>query len=189
MLQYFSVKRPTSQWGDYSDILIHGLVDFDCERLVGTASLMRVDDWVPDIGLPLGMMFVSQRLKLEIEKSKFHVLLGRQLQISKATRIGWRRWNLSAEEPERYPAGGEPENYILARKNHEETRLSIPSLWRLKSAIIDLQFARWKSQIERNPAEAPHLASYKGEIGYYVSEDFKKFLQSLAPEAVKFVAV
>ncbi len=186
MIQYFTVRRAHTVWGDYSDILIHGLVDYDGNKQTGEDALMRADAWMPEMGLPLGMWFVGERVKHAIENSKFRNFLGNRVHISKATKVGWRNWNLEADEPQKYPAQSEPENYILARKNDETTRLAVPPVWRLIPATIEGPFATWVETAIKSPETAPHLAARKGELSYCVSEDFKTLLENIAPSAMNF---
>src|SRR5207244_13470228 len=44
-------------------------------------------------------------------------------------KLDWRSWDLSAAEPQRYPAGGEPGNYVLGRKHDEKLADEIGAIW------------------------------------------------------------
>jgi hypothetical protein len=49
--------------------------------------------------------------------------------MKRIVRLDWRHWDFGDEDPERYPAGCEPENYVLARKHNPKLAEEMAPLW------------------------------------------------------------
>lgn len=128
MSEVFRLRGRSAPWGDYGDMLLHGMISghtFWGDELL---AVERVGPFVPPISFPFGEMLVTEALKSEIE-SAFPDIAFRPTIYGKVTKIDWRSWDLGAKEPERYPAGGEPENYIERRKHAPEIAAEMPALW------------------------------------------------------------
>lgn len=95
-----------------------------------TLSVERVGPFVPPISFPFGEALVTEALKSEIAES-FPDIAFRQTIYGKVVKLDWRSWDLTAEEPEKYPAGGEPENYVERRKHDPDLAANMPALWAL----------------------------------------------------------
>jgi hypothetical protein len=58
--------------------------------------------------------------------------------LKRIVQLDWRSWDLQAEEPPKYPAGGEPENYILGRKHNPRIASEVGPLWEVViDALLD----------------------------------------------------
>ena len=66
-----------------------------------------------------------------MEGSGLQGLVFRGVVKKRIVRVDWRAWDLPAREPERLPAGGEPENYILGRKHDEVLSEAIGPIWEI----------------------------------------------------------
>jgi hypothetical protein len=49
--------------------------------------------------------------------------------LHRVVQIPWQDWDAGNPEPASYPAGGEPENYLLRRKHSESAASTIPPLF------------------------------------------------------------
>jgi hypothetical protein len=186
MARFHEVRKPAHPWGDYGAILVHGLVDFDGMRATSLPCIMRADSWVPEIALPLGLMYVTERVKDAIVTAEFNNIQCRPVTVTRAIKIGWREWDLTSEFPRVFPAGGEPENYLLRRKHNEAVCREIPPLWSVEGSPIVGTFKDWANQWSNGNSSAPDFASLSG-LSHYVSPRLKSLLLSVAADFVEFV--
>ena len=117
-MEYYIIKNKRMPWGDYGNTLFSGLLkilDKDYEELDFPRNLILKDD-----------------IKKGIEKAE---ILGikkfKKVLKKKIVDIDWHTWDLDAKEPKYYPESGEPENYILKKKNDFSLINSTPELWEL----------------------------------------------------------
>ena len=54
-------------------------------------------------------------------------------------KLDWRSWDLHASDPARYPADGEPENYVLAQKHNPEVADQLGPIWEVvvERTVVD----------------------------------------------------
>jgi len=127
---WFRVRNVEMPWGDYGAILLSGMTgppDAD-----GRLSIERTGPFVPSITVAgVSDVVVTDAFRAALEESGLAGLAFRETVLERIVRLDWRSWNLDAEDPERYPAGGEPENYILGRKHDPETAAEVGPLWEL----------------------------------------------------------
>ena len=53
----------------------------------------------------------------------------RKVEKKRVVRLNWEHWDKKAEHPAKYPAGGEPENYVLGRKHDPTSADALGVLW------------------------------------------------------------
>jgi hypothetical protein len=119
-------------WGDYGGILRDGLARpaYENGELVSVA-LERTGPFVPPISFPLGAIIVTDDLRAELLDSGFSGLTCIPASLTKVVRLDWSDWDRDGDPPI-YPAGGEPENYILRRKHDAALAAEMPPLWAWK---------------------------------------------------------
>jgi hypothetical protein len=127
-MKFFRIQKTIGNWGDYSDILLHGMASRDSET--GLLNLERTGPFVPPISFPtLESFSVTDSLRSEIERSLLSGITFRPITKKRIVNLNWQDWNLQAEEPEFYPKSGEPEDYILRRKHSPQVACQMPELW------------------------------------------------------------
>jgi hypothetical protein len=118
-------------WGDYSNILISGLVERD--EASGLLLIQRTGPFVPPISVA-GLhspVVVTDSFRRELAGSGLTGFGFRPVVKQRIVRLTWERWDRRAAEPARYPAEGEPENYVLGRRHDPELAEAIGPLWEL----------------------------------------------------------
>jgi hypothetical protein len=125
-------KREYKAWGDYASILIHGMG----KKIKDTGDppdieVERVGPFVPSISSVLAGLIATDEAKQIIESWNLVGLRFKPVIKKRIVRLNWREWD-PKKEP-KYPAGGEPENYILGRKHDEELSDQIGVLWGVTS--------------------------------------------------------
>lgn len=173
MGKVFKLRGKPAPWGDYGDILLNGMISghtFGNDRKL---EVERVGPFVPPISFPFGEMLVTDALKSEIA-NVFSDIVFRPTTYGKVTKIDWRAWDLTADEPGKYPAGGEPENYIKSRKHDVEIAADMPVLW-----AVDVQATAGLQQEGTRALfrdKVPDTDIFRTYLLLFASERFAAFL-------------
>jgi hypothetical protein len=156
-------------WGDYGRMLVTGMAERDADGIV---AIERVGPFVPPVALYglWDILVVTDGFRRQIEGSGLTGFSFAETRKKRIVRIDWRSWDLSAEDPEKYPAGGEPESYILGRKHNPQVAAELGPLWEvaIHGSVEDStdDFARakgWRRQIVVSDLAKDWLASEVGE--------------------------
>ncbi len=121
------VKPP---WGDYGEILLSGMTTRRPRTREGLLRLERTGPFVPPITLAgFGDLLITDAFRGALEESSMDGLAFRAVEKTRIVRLRWERWDWTADRPQEYPAGGEPEAYILERPHDRQLALQIGPLW------------------------------------------------------------
>lgn len=124
----YIIDNGVAPWGDYGDILTHGMCAKGGER--GPIQLQRTGPFVPPITFPgIGNIVVTDEMKQAMEQAGFRGIKFRLVEKSHIVELAWHEWDQAADEPEFYPEGGSPEWYILNRPHSDKLADSIGTLW------------------------------------------------------------
>ena len=129
MNNFYVLDKPESQWGDYSDILIHWM---SCHlgKSGELIQLERVGPYVPPISFPgISDVVVTDEFKKLLEMSGLNGLNFKPVIKKQIVELDWQKWDQSAEEPFEYPEDGEPESYILGKPHSPKISEQIGNLW------------------------------------------------------------
>ena len=110
-------------WGDYGRALVTGLT-WNLDRTAeGLLQLERTGPFVPPVTVTSWdeLLFTADA-KAEMENSGLWSLDFRPVVLARIVNLAWHEWDLTSDHPAKYPAGGEPENYVLGRKDSEAAR-------------------------------------------------------------------
>ena len=202
-LNIYKLNEPNNiLWGDYGHILISGMTSQP--RKDGLFQLERTGPFVPPISMPFGAIVVTDVFRTQLEKSALTGFTFRPIIKSRIVHLEWQNWDRKAEDPEEYPATGEPEDYILGQPHSPGIADQIGNLWELyleeHAEIIrvskkpsETELGKW-SPIDIENEIFLVLSSWNGtdwfkahQVGYtYVSERGKSWLESAAPEWISF---
>ncbi|MGQ0542767.1 MAG: hypothetical protein ACT4O9_13075 [Blastocatellia bacterium] len=129
-MKFFSLERPKFRWGDYGDILLHGMAARDKQS--GQLFLERTGNFVPPISFPgLPGIVVTGAFRSRFEKTGFRGIAFKPVRKHRIVDLDWLAWDPSSDEPAQYPSSGEPEDYILTAKHDESLASELPDLWEL----------------------------------------------------------
>lgn len=182
MSQLFVLRRPESPWGDYGDILYHGMASLKGGRLL----LERTGPFVPPIFFPGLAVVVTHAIKVALEPCGFTGFEFCEVVKHRIVRLDWHLWSRETDQPPKYPAGGEPENYILGRKHNPQLAESLGPLWELTVPETP--------GLQISGGATIDITKYGGQDfcqgrrwGYqYVSARLKSWLESNVGEWVRF---
>lgn len=128
MSRWFRIKNTEPPWGDYGSILISGMTSL--RSASGQLPYERVGPFMPPITIAgISNLIVSNDFKQQMEASSLLGLTFREVEKRRIVRLDWRWWDVTADEPKQYPAGSEPENYILGRKHDPDLADEMGMIW------------------------------------------------------------
>ncbi len=128
-MKVYLLRDPEMPWGDYGQILASGMTSQS--RRDGLYQLERTGPFVPPISMPLGAIIVTDEFRLLLEKTTLTGFTFQPVIKSRIVRLDWQDWDRTAEDPEEYPATGEPEDYILEQPHLPDMAKAIGNLWEL----------------------------------------------------------
>jgi hypothetical protein len=118
-------------WGDYGDILRHGLSSHLEESPDGLLQLERTGPYVPPISFPGFEVVVTDGCRRQLDASGLTGFAFKPAHKVRIVDLPWLTWDLTADEPQEYPDSGEPEDYLLEREHSRELADAIGPLWQM----------------------------------------------------------
>ena len=192
--------RSITAWGDYGDILQHGMT-MHSPRVDGRLALERTGPYIPPITFPGRSIILTDAARTLLESSGLTTFSFVPVEKKLIVELHWESWNLSAEEPANYPSAGEPEDYILGKPHSQKLADAMGDVWEViltDGAVVD-------TEIEREPSDYDvrvHIATWKGAHLFWgkkpdaffgrwiiVTERGKRWLEENAGEWVRFKAM
>jgi len=123
--------RPLTRWGDYGDILQHGMTAH-LERVEGRLQLERAGPYMPPITFPgLGDIVLTSAGRTLLESSGLTGFTFRPVIKTRIVDLPWQQWDLTSDKPAEYPRSGEPEDYILGRRADARIAEQMGGIWEL----------------------------------------------------------
>lgn len=126
-MDFYVAENKAVPWGDYGVVLLEG---FTGELGKSRAAIERTGPFAPPIVISSGHLIVTDPVRRSIQSLKLRGISFRECVKQKIVDIPWTDWD-PKKDPPKYPAGGEPENYILRRKHNERLAKRMPDLWEL----------------------------------------------------------
>ncbi|HUS17672.1 MAG TPA: hypothetical protein VM536_21965, partial [Chloroflexia bacterium] len=172
-------------WGDYSDILISGLVE---QRPDGMLAVSRTGPYVPPVVVTddgrwaTDRLVVTDRFKAPLELSGLSGLVFYPAIKHHIVPLDWETWDWSADEPEQYPESGEPEDYVLAMPHSEQAAAEMEDLWEVRPA----ESTRLKPSTATADWNGPDLFKVHGSPYIFVSARAKSWLERAVGDWVSF---
>jgi hypothetical protein len=139
------VVEQRNLWGDYGSVLVSGYVS---RIAIGEPLLLhRTGPFLPPIFFPwfnLGghPIVVSDALRQKLEAKPVTGISFRSTLKHCIVKLPWHEWNLAADNPKKYPSGGEPENYILGKQHDEFTATQMEPSWECLPPVLPLEITR-----------------------------------------------
>jgi hypothetical protein len=181
---FYRLKRPDLPWGDYGDMLAHGMAS----HREGVLELERTGPYVPPLFQPSDHVVITDAFLPKLQESGLTGFDVCPVVKKKITKVEWREWEPYGTEEMKYPAGNEPENYIARRKHSQPVSDEIGDLW----------WIRFQPGIRLTRANGYRLlgATWSGTDFFvvdgerathsYVSQKARDWLSETVPEWVAF---
>ena len=132
--RFFKIDRCSvipGDWGDYGDILQHGM-SMHSPRVDGKIALERTGPFIPPITFPgIGTAIVTTSARNSLEQSGLSEFSFAPVEKKHVVELPWETWDLNASEPEQYPETGEPEDYILLKPHNSKVADTLGDLWEI----------------------------------------------------------
>lgn len=187
IMRVYRLKRPDLPWGDYGDVLAHGFAKFSEDRT--TLELQRCGPFVPPFTQPSwDSVVVTEAILSALESSGLNGYSQIPVHITKSPKIEWRTWQPYGVKEMKYPAGGEPGNYIWRRKHSAEASAQFGTLTALKfNPGIDFVYGEDYHVVASSWDGADFfVARVDRPIHNYVSQRAKDWLEAHVGEWVAF---
>jgi len=187
------LEPPESSWGDYGDMLRHGISAQSDSTPDGLIQLERTGPYIPPISFPGFAIVATDECRRRLEASGLKGLAFRPVQKARIVQLPWHTWDLTAEEPPEYPDSGEPEDYIREREHSPAMAEAMGPLWQFvltEGAETERESAedRWNDRIYVRTATWTGVDIFHATgVGYvFVSEAAQAWLSKELPEHVAF---
>jgi hypothetical protein len=123
--------RSLTRWGDYGDILQHGMTAH-LGRVHNLLSLERTGPYMPPITFPgIGDVVLNAAGRKLLEASGLTGFTFQPVNKTRIVDLPWHHWDLMADRPREYPESGEPEDYILERPSSARAAEEMGDIWEL----------------------------------------------------------
>ena len=189
---FYLVERPEHPWGDYGDILTHGMSfrdDGESDRL----RLERTGPFIPPITFPgIGDIVVTSRFRNLLETSGLKGVRFEPVTKNLIVQSDWHTWDQDADEPAGYPVDGEPERYIHGRDHSSEASRLIGDLWEVvltrSARVLRTKGICTKADIQLITESWQGHDLFKAhDVEYlYATEQAKNWLEQYASDCVRF---
>jgi hypothetical protein len=183
---------PESAWGDYGDILRHGMSSSD-DTAEGVVELERTGPYVPPITFPGSGIVVTDDCRKRLVASGLTGFTFKPVQKARIVDLPWHTWNLAAAEPAEYPRSGEPEDYVFEREHSPALAEAIGTLWQMIIPIAaeterESAGSPWDDRIYLNTAAWTGADFFQATgVGYvFVSDEAQNWLMKEFAEHVSF---
>lgn len=186
--RFYTLKQSDLEFGDYHDILAHGMVAGTSDD--GALILERTGPFVPHWSMPSwSYVVVTAEFLQKVQNSGLTGYDVMPVIKKKVTKIDWRNWEPYGPKEFKYPAGGEPENYIERRKHSPETAEAIGELWHLRfkpgiGRVDDLGIHRLSGKTWNG---ADFFTEDERSMHLFVSQRGHDWLMQHVPEWVSFL--
>ena len=139
-------------WGDYGEILLVGMTGH-LDRHNGLLQYERTGPFQPDIIISgVNDLLVTNSVKSKIELSDLKGFEFKPVLKQHISQVEWTSWNFLKDEPEFYPDGGEPENYILSLPHSQEIADKMETVWEViideNGTLIDRMYSQGDEEID-----------------------------------------
>jgi hypothetical protein len=139
------LEPPESPWGDYGNILRHGMSSHLGRSSEGLVQLESTAPFVPPITFPGFEIVVTDEFRGKLATSTLSGFGFEAVHKARIVDLRWHTWDPDTEEPTEFPASGEPEDYILEREHSLALAAAMGPMWRLLLPEA--------ADIEREPTE------------------------------------
>jgi hypothetical protein len=178
-------------WGDYGDILVHGMAHHLGRDSEGRIRLERTGPSIRPVTFPgLGTIIVTEPCRALIESARFDGLVFRPVVKARVVDLAWERWDQAAPQPPQYPRTAEPEGYILERRHAPEVAAALGPLWELIPPVAARTARRERRDVEIVLLQSTWTGAdlFRAEgVGYvYASERAQEWLGTHLGEFVAF---
>lgn len=187
MTHFYQLLGSHAPWGDYGHILRNGLLAPYQEGGSPVVEVERTGPFIPPITFPFDAIVVTESTKEHMETDCFTGLQFARARYVKVVRLDWHKWDALAPEPQRYPASGEPENYIIKRKNCDRTAALMPTIWAFDVPSTPGLQLMGSDRFRRG--HAPNADIFREHSIHWVSERMRVWLEGNLGEWIRCVPV
>lgn len=191
-MTFYTFENKEMPWGDYGNTLLVGYAYPD-ENDETKILIERTGPFVPSVYTWATILLISNTFKQKLEQSGLKGFQYQKTVLHKIINLDWTKWDLNADQPEQYPRGGEPENYIFGRKHSPQTAEKMEPIWCLKTDNDTLIGRKQRNVSDRNELfiienswKGNDIFTGKGAGHLYFSEKAKLWFENNAGDYANF---
>lgn len=189
-------------WGDYGTTLISGYAERRADG--GPLYLNRAGPFLPPISFPWITdrggwgVIVSPDLRRRFESLGLGDVSFRDAVKDAIVPVAWETWDHSARLPPTLPPDGEPEGYVMGKRNRRSTAAKMPQPAELLAPVGVVKMHRAKRPgglyadefvLDAEPADVPDVSRDHPDGYLVVTDRVRVWLADAAGEWVRFLPV
>jgi hypothetical protein len=184
----YRMAAPSVLWGDYGRALREGIA-WNLPRVDGALQLERTGPSIAPITFPSGddIVVITAAVRSALESSGLRGCVFRPVIKARVVNLDWQSWP-AADHPALYPAGGEPDRYILGRKNNPAAADALGELWELYGQQTAPSIPGNPPCLDVGELTSDFLVSDERPAGVFVSTAAKDWIAAAFPGACNFQA-
>lgn len=192
--QFYILNKSTDPWGDYGNILTHGMSAHRGRNKDGLIQLERCGPFIPPISMPgIGDIVVTQSFRNELLNSPLKGFEFRPVSKLHIVKNSWHDGSRNRPEPFRYPKGGKPEEYILALPHDRDVATQMGELWELVPNKVcyttrarRIVSSRKEITLVTENWDGSDIFRADGVAFNYISQKARDWFEAHVPELVTF---
>lgn len=193
MRVYRLEARRLTEWGDYGDMLVHGMT-MHLDRVDGMIRLERTGPFVPPFSVGMHVV-VTDETRRRLQDSGLTGAAFLPVVKARIVHLPWEEWDRRVAEPPLYPKSGEPEDYILERPHDPRTAQNLGDLYEVVVAksgrmerVADSRETIGYTTTRLIPEswDGSDFFGAEGVMHTFVSERAKRWLEEAFPDYVSF---
>lgn len=131
----FVLKAPPTPWGDYGNVLMHGM-SAHLPRSDGHIQLERPGPFVPPVTFPAWDVVVPDVTRQAMVEAGLIGVTFRSVIKARVVALAWEAWDRSNPVPPYVPPSAAPEDYVLGAPHDPVTALALGPLWEVAGPTV-----------------------------------------------------
>lgn len=195
-MEMFVLNAPPPPWGDYGNLLIHGM-SAHLPLRDGHIQLERVGPFVPAVTFPAWNVVVTDAARQAIINAGLVGATFDSVIKARIVALHWEAWDRATPLPPHIPPSGAPEEYVLGAPHDPATALEVGPLWELGGPTfgtgtrerVSKQPRRYRTTLTISEPVVADFFRVEGVRQLLVSRAARNWLERTYDECVQFEEV
>ena len=180
---FYRLSRPDTPWGDYGDVLIHGMASRSDS---GELEIERTGPFIPPITQPTGSVVVTAQFLKQLSIAGFKGIVVGPVHKKRIVLIDWHLWEPFGPNQGEYPDDCEPESYIWNGKHSVKAAATLGELFELSFGLGARVSREGGFHLVGSSWDGSDFFRAESAPGVYLSQRARDWLSHNASEWVSF---